>query len=378
MADNGLLFAKLLEGLSSGAVEGIKYKNTREDEERKRKAEEEMKKILLDRQNSQDDFTRRNTLFDNTLALANAKRGTTGLNPDGTVAYQSAPLDPNVSDMLDKMLKGEAPTTGQNGIMPTATAGVQSPSTGIIPQEPQPKPSPAFIGDQPSTFTGKVVNAKPKPLNITESEFVANKEKYRDKDISKIISDKDSNASAFGNRVLPTETVDKLADFNVIDSQMQRVRDNFDESFVGLAKPLFGKGKQYLQNSATEKGAKFYQNLDSIRNQIIYLRSGKQINEQEYKRLMKEFPDEYKSVTDFNAKLDNFQEVFQDIYKQRVEAYGKAGYNVGKFEPTLGKPSKPKTITQNARLEFNSEDEVPDNLPAGTVIYIGGRKAVIN
>lgn len=127
---------------------------------------------------------------------------------------------------------------------------------------------------------------------------------------------------------LPAEQVEKQAGFDVLRLQLNNVRDNYSPKFVGLLDAKTGKLAQATGVGATRKKADFYSNLESIRNQLVYLRSGKQINQEEYKRLRAELPDENASNTDFESKLDNFENVFEEIIDSRRKQFEAAGYNV--------------------------------------------------
>ena len=102
--------------------------------------------------------------------------------------------------------------------------------------------------------------------------------------------------------------------------------DNYDDSFIGFAASRIGKGKQFFEKTSTTKAGKFYGSLADIKTQLIYLRSGKQINENEYQRLRSTLPEETKSPTDFKAKMENFNEVFNSILFSRQKAFGQAGF----------------------------------------------------
>lgn len=127
---------------------------------------------------------------------------------------------------------------------------------------------------------------------------------------------------------LPAEKAKELADFNVVIKQLDRVETLYKPDFVGPIKGRAGKVKQVTGIGATKERALFLSNLNSIRNQLIYLRSGKQINEKEYERLLSELPDENKSSKDFEPKLNNFKKVFNDLLEERTKSFQQSGFIV--------------------------------------------------
>lgn len=360
--DAGLIFAKLLEGVSGGLVTGRKYQIEEQDKKRKEDAEAALKKALMDHQLSQDDFNRSNTNFDNEVSLANASRHQVGRNPDGSIAYDIAPADDATLEKLRLMLHpttAGVPTPPAAGVVPGApaapalapspvpTAGLDptTRSSGMIPP-PAPQIQLPALPPVAAPIAGKVVNAPQTNTNIPEAEFAANPKKYLTTPNLKVVSEPSPDSRGFGNRLLPADAVEKLAGYDDLKYQSDLLKKIYDPKYVGLQKPLIGRSKQYIQNQSTPEGATFYQTLQSIKDQLLYLRSGKQINETEYKRLTGELPDEYKSDTDFRTRVKNFDNLFDVIVNNRLDTFGKAGYNVSQFKKR-GATSKPKTVIQN-------------------------------
>lgn len=129
-------------------------------------------------------------------------------------------------------------------------------------------------------------------------------------------------------RILPADTVNQLADFQTLKKQINTVKSSFDQAFVGPVAARLGEKGQAINAFASEERGTFLANINSVKNQLLYLRSGKQINEKEYERLVSELPDEKSSVKDFNAKLKNFEDVYSTMLKNRVTGFEQAGYLV--------------------------------------------------
>lgn len=93
------------------------------------------------------------------------------------------------------------------------------------------------------------------------------------------------------------------------------------DSRMGDFKDLTG-----ILGSADPKRVTFKSIISGLQNQILYLRSGKAINEAEFGRLMKELPDPNRSEVDFEARLANFERELNNIAAARSAAFGQAGY----------------------------------------------------
>lgn len=168
-------------------------------------------------------------------------------------------------------------------------------------------------------------------------------------------------------RILPADTVEKLSDFKTIKGQLNILQEKVNKNFIGPAASRISEKAQLLDAVATEDQAIFSSTINSIRNQMIYLRSGKQINEKEYERLIKELPDEHKSVTDFKAKLKTFNRVFADTMSNRLNSFEKAGYIV---------PEDLKEITvipKETKIVDISTKDAYDKLPSGSLYLWEGK-----
>lgn len=125
---------------------------------------------------------------------------------------------------------------------------------------------------------------------------------------------------------LPSEQIAKEEQFANLHDAIKKVGSAYKKSYVGPAQATVGKAGQYFDLTASPEKATFYSNLQDVKNQIIYLRSGKQINEAEFERLMKALPNEYTSDVDFESRYNNFIDIFGNIMKTRSSAFSSSGY----------------------------------------------------
>jgi hypothetical protein len=145
---------------------------------------------------------------------------------------------------------------------------------------------------------------------------------------------------------MPAEQVAATGTFKTLASLIGRLKSSIvdpttggisekGKGYIGLFDAPVEKGKQYTKKASPE-ASNFYQTLQDLKNQIIYLRSGKQINEEEYKRLQEAMPSEYKDDSIFLANLENFERTFNSIMENRSQAFGQAGFRNPPPEPANG------------------------------------------
>jgi len=147
-------------------------------------------------------------------------------------------------------------------------------------------------------------------------------------------------------KTLPADISQQLGDFNTLSDQINTVKASYKPEFVGAVQSRTGALAQTFDIpqvglAASPLRADFLSNVNSIRNQLLYLRSGKQINEKEYERLLSELPDERRSDVDFEAKLANFERVFNEIKENRRNALA-TGYNVPATNTNPAPAAKPQ------------------------------------
>ena len=106
---------------------------------------------------------------------------------------------------------------------------------------------------------------------------------------------------------------------------LSRAKKDYKPEYVGTITGRLGKvGAKYI--GVGEQAARFYSNVSLMRQMVIYLYSGKQINENEYARLLEALPVETMPESTFNARLENFESVVGDIIHGRKNVMG--GYTV--------------------------------------------------
>jgi hypothetical protein len=95
--------------------------------------------------------------------------------------------------------------------------------------------------------------------------------------------------------------------------------------FTGPIQGRAGKAGQAFDIGATPEKAKFYQDVNFVKDRMIKLITGAQMSEPEAKRIMQELPDETKSDVDFKAKLQNLRAAVKQSFmdrSKRLESQG--------------------------------------------------------
>src|SRR3990172_1420825 len=136
---------------------------------------------------------------------------------------------------------------------------------------------------------------------------------------------------------LSAEQTVNLADFRTLLGQLKRIGDIYDPSFVGPVAGNVGRARTATGIGAGAEEATFRSELASIQNSIIYLKSGKQINEQEFVRLKRELPLATDPEVVFQAKLARAIRLTQEMLANRQAELAARGFRGGS-PPSSGAP----------------------------------------
>lgn len=125
---------------------------------------------------------------------------------------------------------------------------------------------------------------------------------------------------------IPTSLVEQGIQIDQLSVPLENVERTYNRDLVGPVASRIGKASQYIEGTASPEASTFYSSLADIKNMIIYLRSGKQINEQEYERLTNALPDEGTSPTAFEERFKNFKQMYSEIINSRRKRLIQGGY----------------------------------------------------
>lgn len=125
---------------------------------------------------------------------------------------------------------------------------------------------------------------------------------------------------------IPSEFVDKLQKIDSMKEAFSKVKELFDPSYIGPVAGRLGKLQDATGFGADSKRAEFRAWVANMFNSMIYLRSGKQINQEEANRLADEFISMNRSNQDFEGNLRKMEQEFSTLESTTKKQLGNAGY----------------------------------------------------
>ena len=133
------------------------------------------------------------------------------------------------------------------------------------------------------------------------------------------------------NKPLTEGMVTTQQQIGTMEDTFDRVKKIYKPEYVG---PVGGRagGIRSLTIGNPEERATFYAALADVNNSLVYLKSGKQINEQEYERLKYAMPYKNLADSDFEARLVEFDRVLDSIITERQKGMGGYGVTSPKFK----------------------------------------------
>ena len=117
------------------------------------------------------------------------------------------------------------------------------------------------------------------------------------------------------------EELANQASGEVLLGQISKVRElaTVREDSLGPAAGRIGGLRSEFVGDDPE-AADLYQTVDDMKNQLVYMLSGKQINEQEYKRLRDTMPGRNLPAATFHVRLNNFEQRLSEVLERRMGA----------------------------------------------------------
>lgn len=132
---------------------------------------------------------------------------------------------------------------------------------------------------------------------------------------------------------IPSGTTEKIGDLNALLTDIGQVKrlykygtDNEEKAWVGPVAGRVGTLKEKYTGGAQDEQVKFYSFVRDMKDALLRARSGAQINEQEYQRLVKFLPDEYLPDKSFKARLERFEEQVNIVLESKKAALKAGGY----------------------------------------------------
>lgn len=141
--------------------------------------------------------------------------------------------------------------------------------------------------------------------------------------------------------LLPAEQQSKLAEFDTILSVAENIKNKFDPSYVGPIKGRTGRLQEKYTNQLPEEQLEFYTDVSALKNELLRLRSGATITDQEYQRLLNEMPNQELTSKTFMVRTERFIRILNQTLENKRREFGEIGYRVGKSPKETTKQRKP-------------------------------------
>ena len=146
-------------------------------------------------------------------------------------------------------------------------------------------------------------------------------------------------------KALPASELKTGREFNTLKDTIGRIHENYSDDYVG---PIAGRYGQLQEKwvDIPEKQAFMYADVRDLQDSLLRARSGAQINEQEYKRLVNFLPDPKLPPSQFKVRLRRFEVELESMLKNRAEELRKGGYGsqTESIEPSASQPKSKFTI----------------------------------
>jgi hypothetical protein len=128
------------------------------------------------------------------------------------------------------------------------------------------------------------------------------------------------------SKTLPSEQIVAQQQIGTLKETMSEMKKNYKPDYVG---PVAGRAGSVAEKTIgiEPQRAKFNSQVAQLQNSLIYLMSGKQINEAEYERLKKQIPDINLPQGVFEARMQEFDRTVDSIIverKKNMGGYGKS------------------------------------------------------
>lgn len=148
-----------------------------------------------------------------------------------------------------------------------------------------------------------------------------------------ILDRTDKNADKYSERTfaLKPAQIENLISYDDAESQINTVKNLYDESYTGFVKGRFGSIKDFF-GALPEKEAAFRSAKQKFDNAMIKLQAGGAVTAQEAERMIKELGDFTKGPEQFNAILDRTLSTIGNSRSIYINGLKKSRYNVGDWD----------------------------------------------
>jgi hypothetical protein len=140
------------------------------------------------------------------------------------------------------------------------------------------------------------------------------------------------------SQALPAVEAEKMGTFKTLLGMLDQADKLYNEDFVGPVSGRLGALRQKtdklpLVGAATPQETEFRSTLQSIANQLLYMRSGAAVTPQEYDRIISELPTANDPPGVFRTKLATARKILQETLKNRETEFSQRGFRGGQEAP---------------------------------------------
>ncbi len=136
---------------------------------------------------------------------------------------------------------------------------------------------------------------------------------------------------------IPAEETAKMGGLQALLNDVSTARELYKPGWVGPISGRVGAVQEKYTGGAGTNQVKFYAYIRDMKDALLRARSGAQINEQEYKRLVNFLPDENLPPKTFKARLDRFEAELNNVLSSKKKAFSEGGYGKRETKPEIQK-----------------------------------------
>jgi hypothetical protein len=151
---------------------------------------------------------------------------------------------------------------------------------------------------------------------------------------------------------VPSDQMTKMADLDTLQKQIGDTEKLFKPEYVGPVAGRYGSMKEKLVD-IPEDQVQFYATVRDMKDSLLRARSGAQINEQEYKRLVSFLPDENLPSGNFVARTKRFKNLVNQVLSSKKSEISAGGYG----SPQQPITQVPQTNNQPKTIRYNTQGQ---------------------
>lgn len=129
------------------------------------------------------------------------------------------------------------------------------------------------------------------------------------------------------SKPLPESATKEFGALSQLQGSIGKIKELYKPDYVG---PIMGRYYNTAEKAVNlpKNQVKFYSYVNDAKDALLRARSGAQINEQEYKRLVQFLPTSELPESNFEARLQRFEEQVRILQMEKAKTYSGQGYKI--------------------------------------------------